>query len=125
VAGVSGATLPDITLTVCGTLEVKAATPELYLTPGHTVIAGTAGSAASFTYTLAATGTLPPPSVTISSYAWSVWTPGGDTVTGTGSSLATTDWTASGAGEYVARLIVTYSDGSKGAEEHRFTLPNE
>ena len=114
----------DFKLGVYGTFAATPALPQIFLPVAETIIVGTAGASASLTYTLAATGSLAPPTKTISSYAWRVWTPNGDTVEGTGSSLATTDWTAYGAGEYVARLIVLYSDSSKGAAEHRFTLPN-
>ncbi|RTL29368.1 MAG: hypothetical protein EKK55_03565 [Rhodocyclaceae bacterium] len=116
--------IPAFQLYVQGTLSARLAPPELFLPIASTVIAATPGGAGTYTYTLASTGSTAPPSVTISSYAWRVWTPNDDTVEGAGASLSTTNWTAYGSGEYVARLIVLYSDGSKGTEEHRFTLPN-
>ena len=119
----SQSTLPDITLTVIGNLNVTPALPDLLLPIGHTVIVGTPGTSEEWDYTLASTGTLPAPGVTISSYAWKVWCPDGETETATGTSFAN-DYESHGDGEYVARLIVLYSDSSKGAEEFRFTLPN-
>lgn len=116
--------VPEFNLHVMGTFSATPALPDLFIPIGNTVIVGTAGASGTYNYTLANTGTTAPPGVTISSYAWKVWCPDGSTVTGSGSSLATTDWTAYGEGEYVARLIALYSDGSKGAEEFRFTLPN-
>lgn len=120
-----------LNIKVSGTLEVKPSPPELHLTPGKTAIVGTPGTSAAHDYTLASTGTLPMPGVTIASYAWRVACPDGEFETGTGSSLAH-DYADHGDGEYVARLIATYTGtewtgGStlgKGATEFRFTLPN-